>query len=269
MTGGNWASPYARTWLVRSVQLGETTELDLTDGSDTGSVRLQLPFAAIGPRTIQLQVRADVSPVAEAWGVYAKRALDIVGATVLVILALPVMIPIAIAIRATSPGPVLYRHRRVGRRGRPFMVWKFRSMRDGVTHEDIADVITLDEYRTSSPVYKSPNDPRITRVGKFIRRSGLDELPQLFNVLGGSMSLVGPRPLVDEEIAELSVEEFKRRNSVAPGVTGLWQVFRRFETSFEERMRLDLTYVGCRGFWLDLYLMVMTPLALVRGERSF
>ncbi|MBK5269282.1 MAG: sugar transferase [Acidimicrobiia bacterium] len=251
------------------MQLGETTELDLTDGLDTGSVRLQLPFAAIGPRTIQLQVRTDLSPGAEARGVYAKRMLDIIGAAVLLVLALPLMIGVAVAIKATSPGPVFYLHERVGRRGQPFRVWKFRSMRSDVTHADIADVIALDEHRVNSPVYKSPNDPRITRVGRFIRRTGIDELPQLFNVLGSSMSLVGPRPLVDEEVAELSVEEFKRRNSVAPGVTGLWQVFRRSETSFEERMRLDLTYVGCRGLLLDLYLLVMTPLALVRGDRSF
>lgn len=269
MAGGNWASPYARTWVARSVQLEETTELDLSDGLDAGSVRLELPFAAIGPSTIQLQVRTFVSPAAETWDVYAKRVLDVIGATVLLMLALPLMISVAVAIKATSPGPVFYLHERVGRRGQPFRVWKFRSMRSDMTHADIADVIELDEHRVNSPVYKSPNDPRITRVGRFIRRTGIDELPQLFNVLGNSMSLVGPRPLVDEEVKELSVEAFKRRNSVAPGVTGLWQVFRRSETSFEERMRLDLTYVGCRGLWLDLYLLVMTPLALIRGERSF
>ncbi len=269
MAGGNWASPYARTWARFATQQGETTEIDLTDSSAIHSVKLQLPFAAIGPRTVELRVRTQISPIVEQAGLYAKRILDVLGALVILLLATPIMIPVAIAIKATSPGPVFYRHERVGRHGERFKVWKFRSMRSDISKEDILDQIALDEFKTSSPVYKSPNDPRVTTVGRVIRRTGLDELPQLFNVIGSSMSLVGPRPLVDEEIAELSVEAFKHRNSVAPGVTGLWQVFRRSETSFEERMRLDLTYVGCRSLWLDLYLMVMTPLALVKGERSF
>ncbi len=269
MAGGNWASPYARTWARFATQQGETTEIDLAGDSAIHSVRLQLPFAAIGPRTVELRVRTQISPVAERVGLIAKRFVDILGALVILLLTTPVMIPVAMAIKATSPGPVFYRHERVGRRGERFDVWKFRSMRNDMSKDDIADQIAFDEYKTNSPVYKSPNDPRVTSIGKIIRRTGLDELPQLFNVIANTMSLVGPRPLVDEEIAELSVEAFKHRNSVAPGVTGLWQVFRRSETSFEERMRLDLTYVGCRSFWLDLYLMVMTPLALVKGERSF
>ena len=269
MAGGNWASPYARTWAKFATQQGETTEIDLTDSSAIHSVKLQLPFAAIGPRTVELRVRTNITPRAEGLGLFAKRVLDIAAALALLIVSAPFMAVVAVAIKVTSPGSVFYRHERVGRNGQPFLVCKFRSMRGDIPEAELAAFAALDIERSSSPAYKSPNDPRVTPVGKLIRRTGLDELPQLFNVLAGSMSLVGPRPLVDEEIAELSVEAFKHRNSVAPGVTGLWQVFRRSETSFEERMRLDLTYVGCRSFWLDLYLMVMTPLALVKGERSF
>lgn len=246
----------------------DRVHLELVEPTGSQQIQLSLPFAAIGPSVIRLSIR-ERSRLGEAVLRVVKRFIDaLVAATVIAVLS-PVMIAVSIAIKADSNGPVFYRHTRHGRNGDRIRVWKFRSMRIDVPDEVLAEAMSRDQARIQSPVYKSPNDPRITPVGRFIRRTGLDELPQLFNVIVGSMSLVGPRPLVDEEVAELSPAQLRYRNSVRPGVTGLWQVFRRFDTSFNERIRLDLVYVGCHSVWLDLYLLMMTPLALVKGDRSF
>jgi lipopolysaccharide/colanic/teichoic acid biosynthesis glycosyltransferase len=264
----SWFAPSVGAWEFAPTREDDPLHIDLAD-SDVDGITLQLPFAAIGARSLQLRINGDVSPVFLVARRAVKRVLDVTTALILLVVFLPIILLTAVAIRTSSRGPVFYRHRRIGRHGREFMVWKFRSMRSGLTVHDIAEAIAADEHKVESPVYKSPNDPRLTRVGRFIRRTGLDELPQLFNVLRGTMSLVGPRPLVDEEVAELSPQEFKHRHSVPPGLTGLWQVFRRSETTFDERMRLDLLYVGCQTLWLDLYLIMMTPLAVMKGERSF
>lgn len=246
----------------------DRVHLELVEPTGSQRIELSLPFAAIGPSVIRLSIR-ERSPLGESLARVAKRSIDaLVAASVLTVLG-PVMIALAVAIKADSNGPVFYRHTRLGRHGQQITVWKFRSMRIDIPDEVVAAAMSSDHDRIESPVYKSPNDPRITSVGRFIRRTGLDELPQLFNVVTGSMSLVGPRPLVDEEVAELSPAQYRYRNSVLPGVTGLWQVFRRFDTSFSERIRLDLVYVGCHSLWLDVYLLMMTPLALLRGDRSF
>lgn len=255
-----------RPWISRSGD-HERLAVDLTE--PVSVISLQLPFAAIGARQIHLRERLMVSTGVEWSRRVVKRSLDILGSLSLLIVAMPALVLIALAVKASSPGPVIFRHERVGRAGKPFHVWKFRSMRMDISDEEVEAFAETDTERAASLLYKSPNDPRVTPVGKFIRRTGLDELPQFFNVLGGAMSLVGPRPLVDEEIQTLDPVEFRHRNSVRPGVTGLWQVFRRSEMAFEERMRLDLVYVGCQTLWLDLYLMLMTPLALVKGERSY
>lgn len=253
---------------VEHVERTDRVHLELVEPTGSQTINLSLPFAAIGPRQLSLAIK-DRSPLAEVVARAAKRTLDALTATLILAILSPLMLAVAIAIKIDSPGPVFYRHSRHGRRGDRFMVWKFRSMRTDVPDHVLAAAMSADEHRVESPVYKSPNDPRITPVGRFIRRTGIDELPQLFNVIGGTMSLVGPRPLVDDEVAELSPAQYRYRNSVRPGVTGLWQVFRRFETSFEERIRLDLVYVGCHSVWLDFYLLVMTPFALVKGDRSF
>ena len=259
----------SRSWVGAPTDQDEKHEIDLREVISGRSVTLDLPFAAIGPRQLTLLIKDSVSPIVSFVRGRVKRGLDFWTAFVSLLLALPVMIAIALAIKLTSPGPAIYKHERIGQGGKRFKVWKFRSMRTDVSLDDIGDVIAADEERADSPAYKSPNDPRITRVGRFIRRSGLDELPQFFNVLSGTMSLVGPRPLVDEEIAVLSPAQLRHRNSVPPGVTGLWQVFRRSDTTYEERIRLDLVYVATQSLWLDFYLLAMTPLALLKGERSF
>lgn len=170
----------------------------------------------------------------------AKRLFDITVAVILILLSTPTMLIVAIAIKLSSPGPVLYAQERIGLRGQPFSMWKFRSMIQGAD-DQLASL--LDAQGTSDlPLFKVLNDPRITRVGRFIRKYSLDEFPQLFNVLLGSMSLVGPRPQREAEVA-LYDDVAHRRLLMKPGMSGLWQVSGRSSLSWEDSIRLDLYYV--------------------------
>ncbi len=200
-----------------------------------------------------------------------KRFTDIIVALVVLVLAVPILVIAGLAVRFTSPGPIFYRHRRYGAGGVEFMMLKLRSMVDGADGllgdmDDLArrgKVEALEEV-----VFKAPDDPRITPVGRFLRRTNIDEIPQLLNVLAGHMSLVGPRPLVSKEIDTLSDRVNEQRHSVRPGITCLWQVVRREDTTFAERMALDLLYVELPSTYLDMCLLAMTPIAIARGTRS-
>lgn len=195
----------------------------------------------------------------------SKRALDIVGALGLIVLTAPVMLAVAIAVKSTSPGPAFYRQERVGLRGEVFGMMKFRSMVQGA---DDSLKSLLDEQGTSeTPLFKINNDPRITPVGAFIRRYSLDELPQFFNVLRGSMSLVGPRPQVAAEVA-LYDEAAHRRLFMKPGITGLWQVSGRSKTSWEDALRLDLYYVENWSLIADIIILYRTVQAVRRAEGA-
>jgi lipopolysaccharide/colanic/teichoic acid biosynthesis glycosyltransferase len=185
----------------------------------------------------------------------ACRALDVVLASLLLLVLLPFMLAIAAAIRLDSRGPVLYRQRRLGRELAPFTVNKFRTMRDGVAH-DIHQAFVLaliagqqPEQPAGGPRFKLTGDRRVTRVGRVLRRTSIDELPQLWNVLRGDMSLVGPRPPIPYEVDHFVVK---------PGVTGLWQVSGRCELTLEEMVQLDLEYVRRRSFWLNLLILART-----------
>lgn len=187
-----------------------------------------------------------------------KRSIDLVLTAVLGIVCLPILLLIALAIKLDSPGPVLYPHRRIGRRGREFRAWKFRSMSQN------ADVL-LARYLNENPdaraewarSQKLKNDPRITRLGRFLRSSSLDELPQLWNVFLGEMSLVGPRPIVREEIDRYG-SDFETYTWVPGGLTGLWQVSGRSETSYQQRVAYDRFYVNNWSVWLDLCILFRT-----------
>jgi Undecaprenyl-phosphate galactose phosphotransferase WbaP len=189
---------------------------------------------------------------------FLKRAIDIVVTVAIGILILPLLLLVALAIKFDSPGEILYRHRRVGYGGRDFLAWKFRSMVAG------ADSM-LDPYLHASPAlreewacnHKLKNDPRITRFGRFLRRTSIDELPQLWNVLCGEMSLVGPRPIVGEEIERYGVD-FETYTWVPGGLTGLWQVSGRSETSYQQRVDYDRFYVYNWSVWLDLWILFRT-----------
>lgn len=198
-----------------------------------------------------------------------KRTLDLVVAATLLVALLPLLALIGLAVLLDSGGPILYRGERVGRFGRPFTVLKFRSMRpnaDVTTH--MAFVRSLLHDGTTCAVYKVPADPRITRIGALLRRSSLDELPQLWNVLRGDMSLVGPRPDVAYAVAEYD-DWMHRRLVVKPGITGLWQVSGRSRLSLLEMYRLDLTYVAHASLRSDLSILMRTvPVVLGRDGAA-
>jgi exopolysaccharide biosynthesis polyprenyl glycosylphosphotransferase len=189
------------------------------------------------------------------WQPAVKRILDVSGAIVGLCLAAPFIFVAALLIKLEDRGPVLHRGERVGLHGQTFFVYKLRSMtpNNGLTPPDLA---TLNE-RVDGPLFKVSNDPRTTRVGRILRASSFDELPQLWNVLQGTMSLVGPRPALPSEVAQFD-EELQRRHGVRPGMTGLWQVEARNNPSFNAYRRLDLRYVDNWSLWLDLTILVST-----------
>lgn len=193
-----------------------------------------------------------------------KRSFDIVVALTLLVLVLPLWLIVAALIWATSPGPIIFRQERIGRGGQRFICLKFRSM---VESAEAQKVRLLPRNEVSGPVFKLRNDPRITAIGRFLRRSSLDEAPQLINVLAGDMSIVGPRPPLPEEVAQYAPHHLARL-AVKPGLTCIWQVSGRSLIGFEEWMRLDIEYIRRRGFWLDLLLVVRTIPAVIRGRGA-
>jgi exopolysaccharide biosynthesis polyprenyl glycosylphosphotransferase len=194
-----------------------------------------------------------------------KEAIDRVLGTLFLLLALPVMLVVAIAIRLTSRGPVLYKQARVGLSGREFRLLKFRSMHHDA---DQAQYGVEDMNEHNGVLFKIRRDPRITRPGRFLRRFSLDELPQLWNVVRGDMSLVGPRPPLPSEV-ERYRSDVHRRLLVKPGLTGLWQVSGRSDLSWEETVRLDLYYVDNWSVGLDLVLLLKTFVSVVRGRGAY
>ena len=203
-----------------------------------------------------------------------KRMMDIAGSSLALIGCLPLFVLIALLIKASSRGPVLFRQQRVGHHGRCFTFLKFRSMHMGndpsVHKEYVTKLINgVAEQKASNGngqgVYKLVNDQRITRIGKFLRKSSLDELPQLLNVLRGEMSLVGPRPSIPYEVAAYQTWHRRRVLEVKPGMTGLWQVNGRNRIKFDEMVRLDLQYAKQWSPWLDLKILLHTPSAVLKG----
>ncbi|MBO9542360.1 exopolysaccharide biosynthesis polyprenyl glycosylphosphotransferase [bacterium] len=197
---------------------------------------------------------------------FFKRAIDVVGALCALVLLAPVLLLVAIAIKLDSSGPVIFRQRRVGLNGREFDMYKFRSMaRDAEARK--AELMALNEVK-DGPIFKMKHDPRVTRVGRFIRRTSLDEFPQFVNVLLGQMSLVGPRPPVPEEVARYTPEQWQRL-SVMPGATGLWQVSGRSElSSFRSMLALDLQYIRGWSLRQDILILLKTVKVILRMEGA-
>ena len=194
-----------------------------------------------------------------------QRPLDVLGSLVLLLVLAPVLAGIALAIAATSPGGVVFRQTRVGRGGVPFTVLKFRTMLpDGDRLR--AQLAAMDEG--NGMLFKIRRDPRVTGVGRVLRRLSLDELPQLVNVLKGEMSLVGPRPALPEEVARYTEQE-RRRLSTRPGITGMWQVSGRSDLSWERSVELDLHYVQNCSLVLDLTILLRTVSAVVAGRGAY
>jgi len=199
-----------------------------------------------------------------AFGLFTKRVTDVVLSACGLILLMPLLAALALAIKRGSPGPILYRSTRVGKKGRNFTCYKFRTM--------VADADALKEElrhrnERNGPFFKITDDPRVTRSGRWMRRYGFDELPQLWNVLRGEMSLVGPRPHPVDDYEQYCLEHL-RRLDVTPGITGLWQVTARQDPSFETNMALDLQYIEAWNLWLDFKIMLKTIPAVLRGEGS-
>jgi lipopolysaccharide/colanic/teichoic acid biosynthesis glycosyltransferase len=203
-----------------------------------------------------------------------KRTLDIIGSATALCILSPLMAVIALLIKMTSDGPILFRQMRVGYRGIPFTFLKYRTMRhsnDGSVHKEFVQRFITGEMKSEEPVpiYKIKADSRVTRIGKFLRKTSLDELPQFWNVLMGEMSLVGPRPPIPYEVEYYDIWHRRRVLEVKPGLTGLWQVKGRSRTTFNDMVRLDLQYAKSCSIWLDLKILFETPLAMIFGDGAY
>jgi lipopolysaccharide/colanic/teichoic acid biosynthesis glycosyltransferase len=206
---------------------------------------------------------------------WLKRALDVVFSLGLLFWVAPVLLVIAVAVRLTSPGPILFRQIRLGKMGKPFKMLKFRTMyvnSSEAVHNDFITRFIKESGHTQTPakdqIFKLTNDPRITPVGRLLRKTSLDELPQLWNVLRGEMSLVGPRPPLPYEIVHYAPWHRRRVVEATPGITGLWQVTGRSRTTFDDMVRLDLRYARTRSIWTDLRILLRTPRAVVSGKGA-
>jgi lipopolysaccharide/colanic/teichoic acid biosynthesis glycosyltransferase len=207
--------------------------------------------------------------------VHAKRILDVVGAATLLALLAPALATLACAIKLSSRGPIIYKQARLGRHGRPFVFYKFRSMRadndDRIHREYVASLIAgkhaeVNQGDAAKPQYKLKRDPRVTPIGRLIRKTSLDELPQLYNVLKGDMSLVGPRPPIPYEVERYQAWHLRRILEIQPGITGLWQVEGRNRVAFDDMVRLDMRYAREWSLALDLKLLVRTVGAVLRFD---
>jgi lipopolysaccharide/colanic/teichoic acid biosynthesis glycosyltransferase len=205
-----------------------------------------------------------------------KRCLDVLGSVLAILVLAPLMILIAIAVKMTSAGPVFFRQTRLGQSGRGFTFLKFRSMyakSDHAIHEAYIKRFISNQTDSagdgdSGKVFKLQSDPRVTRVGRFLRRSSLDEIPQFFNVLMGNMSLVGPRPPLPYEFASYEAWHRRRLLAVKPGITGIWQVDGRSRVKFDEMVRMDISYARTWSIWTDIKILWRTPRAVVSGNGA-
>lgn len=211
--------------------------------------------------------------------IVVKRIMDIIGSIVAIILFAPVILIIAIAIKLTSKGPVFFRQERIGQHGKPFVLLKFRSMfmnNDTSVHQEwFQNFYTGNAQRhktdddNGNGTFKLPNDPRVTSLGRLLRRTSMDEVPQFFNVLKGEMSLVGPRPPIRYEVDAYKAWHRGRILQAKPGITGLWQVNGRSRVAFDDMVRLDLKYARTWSIWLDIQILLKTPAAVFFGEGAY
>jgi exopolysaccharide biosynthesis polyprenyl glycosylphosphotransferase len=202
----------------------------------------------------------------DGWPLFAKRLIDICGSVLLLLALAPMFALVALLIKLDSPGPIFFRQERVGLNKRRFRLLKFRTMSEGA---DQQQQMLEDLNEATGPVFKIKDDPRITRVGKFLRRFSIDEFPQLINVFKGEMSLVGPRPLPVRDIERINTQWHKRRLSMKPGVTCLWQVNGRSNVDFDHWVRMDLEYIDKWSLGLDMKILLRTIPAVVKGSGAY
>ncbi len=262
-------------------QFTEVAESALSTGCHLLAIPRSISVAGVQPQVVWRQghpLMELTTPSLKAQQLVVKRVVDLVGATAGLLLAAPVMILAAIAIKLDSPGPVFFRQDRIGTGGLPFKVWKFRTMQTGASEDVHRELVTRmlvgEELGTAhmgvdgKPVYKLVNDSRVTRTGKLLRRTSLDELPQLFNVLAGDMSLVGPRPPVSYEFEAYDHWQYDRLQ-VRPGITGLWQVSGRNLLTYRQMCELDVQYVRDWSLFLDFKILLKTiPVVLFNSGKA-
>jgi len=238
--------------------------LDRTKDADLEQLRRELSARRHGNKRRSLRLKAWRLTVGLSYA--AKRAIDIAGSLAGLVVLSPVFLAIAVAVKLSGPGPIIFSQVRVGRYGRHFNFYKFRSMSADAESRK-AELLAQNES-ADGVIFKMKNDPRITKVGRFLRRTSLDELPQLWNVLIGDMSLVGPRPPVPKEVQEYTLEDRKRLD-VIPGITCLWQIKGRSEIPFSEQVQLDKEYILAPSIWKDIVILLKTIPAIIGGKGAY
>jgi exopolysaccharide biosynthesis polyprenyl glycosylphosphotransferase len=255
---------------LRALQFERLLEISMNAGCELLCSPPGFALPAVRPNVVwrgpHPLVRVGM-PALRAPQMFAKRCMDLVLSSLVVVLLLPVALLIALVIKLDSPGPVFFRQARVGLGGKRLWMLKFRTMRDGADSEK-ASLAHLNA--TGDPrLFKIPDDPRVSRVGRFLRKWSLDELPQFINVLAGEMSIVGPRPFFEADLEEYDKHHF-RRLGAKPGISGMWQVFGRSTvTDFEEVVRLDTEYIDSWSLWLDLKILLMTVPAVLARKGAY
>jgi exopolysaccharide biosynthesis polyprenyl glycosylphosphotransferase len=252
------AAPHDRDLTLRVLHAAQQLRLDVKMAPDLFGCEPTRETERIGGIPL-ISLHEERLPVA---GLLLKRMLDLVGAGAALILMSPVLVLLAILIRLDSAGPVLYTALRAGRKGRPFRCYKFRTM---VRDADALKEKLRERNQRQGPFFKITDDPRITRVGRILRRYSLDELPQLWNVLRGEMSLVGPRPHPLDDFSSYAIQHLPRLD-VTPGITGLWQVTARRNPSFQAGMNLDIEYIHRWSLGMDLKILLKTAGVVLRGS---
>jgi exopolysaccharide biosynthesis polyprenyl glycosylphosphotransferase len=252
------AAPHDRELTLRVLRAAQRLRLDVKMAPDLFGCEPMRETERIGDMPL-ISLHEEHLPVAGLW---LKRALDVAGAGMALILLAPVLAVLGILVRMDSPGPVLYAALRAGRKGRPFRCFKFRSM---VLEADELKEGLRERNRRQGAFFKITDDPRITRVGRWLRHYSLDELPQLWNVLKGEMSLVGPRPHPLDDFSAYTIEDLPRLD-VTPGMTGLWQVTARRDPSFQAGMKLDIEYIHRWSLGMDLRILLKTAAVVLRGS---
>ena len=264
-------SSYKWYWLARNSMLANVTQWNeqlSAQKSGLSRSRETHLFEQIwveSPTQYQQTAPISIAPSIPKKPLLAKRIFDIAVTLALMPVALPMMVLVALAIKLDSKGDIIFPQTRVGRFGQSFTCFKFRSMRYDA--EEIKQALA-EENEASGPIFKMKRDPRITRVGRIIRKLSLDELPQLFNVLLGDMSLVGPRPPIPSEVVEYAAWQYGRLATI-PGLTGLQQVSGRSDLDFDRWVELDLEYIRTQSFWNDILILLKTIPAVVTGKGAY
>jgi lipopolysaccharide/colanic/teichoic acid biosynthesis glycosyltransferase len=236
-------------------------------------------LTAVSDQPVQTILPLPVSAPPRTWRDVSydttKRAIDIAGSAILLLLLAPVLLITAALVKLKSPGPVFFRQQRIGRMMKPFTILKFRTMHVNVDtriHQEYVASLIKAKAAThgtgGEQVFKLASDPRVTPIGRFLRKASIDELPQLINVLRGEMSLVGPRPPLHYEVEQYQRWHCRRVLEAKPGLTGLWQVAGRSRTTFDDMVRLDLRYARARSLWTDIKILLATPGAVIAGKGA-